>query len=199
MPRIMHELAHPIAYFPAPRSQRFCSQCAAKLTRRIPPDDNRVRDLCEHCGAVHYQNPRLVVGTIPVWQERVLLCKRAIEPRLGYWTLPAGFMELGESSAAGAQRETLEEAGLHSEPGELFSMIDVPQADQVHCFFRIDVVEPTLAPGPETLEARWVEEADIPWPDIAFRTVSITLQRFFADRRAGHFGVHYLALPPRQA
>src|SRR5690606_10943725 len=193
----MQQLARPLTYFPAPRRQHFCSQCGATLTRRIPPDDTRVRDLCEQCGAIHYQNPRMVVGTIPIWQDQVLLCKRAIEPRYGFWTLPAGFMELGETSAAGAQRETLEEAGLRIEPGALFSMIDVPQHDQVHCFFLGHVANPALAPGHETLEAHWVSEADIPWPQVAFRTVAITLERFFADRRRGSFGVHYLALPPR--
>ncbi|MGE4337784.1 MAG: NUDIX hydrolase [Pigmentiphaga sp.] len=193
----MQQTARPIPYFPAPRRQTFCSQCGSRLARRIPPDDTRVRDLCESCGAIHYQNPRMVVGTIPVWQDRVLLCKRAIEPRYGYWTLPAGFMELGETSAGGARRETLEEAGLEIVPEALFSVIDVPQADQVHIFFLGQVADPTLAPGLETLEAHWVAEADIPWPEIAFRTVAVTLERFFADRRQGRFGVHYLALPPR--
>ncbi len=195
----MQELARPIAYFPAPRTQNFCSQCGATLTRRIPPDDTRTRDVCDACGAIHYQNPRMVVGTLPVWEGRVLLCKRAIEPRLGYWTLPAGFMELGETTAAGAQRETLEEAGLNSELGTLYSVVDVPQADQVHIFYLVHVVDPSLAPGPETLEAKWVDEADVPWDDIAFRTVSITLERFFADRREGRYGVHHVALPPRRA
>jgi len=193
----MQQLARPLGYFPAPRSQSFCSQCGVSLVRRIPPDDTRMRDVCEGCGAIHYQNPRMVVGTIPVWQDQVLLCKRAIEPRYGYWTLPAGFMELGETSAAGAQRETLEEAGLQTEIGSLFSVIDVPQADQVHVFFLTQVLDPSLAPGQETLEAHWVSEADIPWPEIAFRTVSLTLERFFDDRRRGHYGVHYLALEKR--
>lgn len=193
----MQQLARPFAYFPAPRTQKYCSQCAATLVRRIPPDDTRMRDVCENCGAIHYQNPRMVVGTIPVWQNRILLCKRAIEPRYGYWTLPAGFMELAETSAAGAQRETLEEAGLRCEPGPLFSVIDVPQHDQIHIFFVTEVADPALAPGQETLEAHWVEEADIPWSELAFRTVSITLERFFDDRRRGALGVHYLALPPR--
>lgn len=140
----------------------------------------------------------MVVGTIPVWQDQVLLCKRAIEPRYGYWTLPAGFMELSETTAEGARRETREEAGLEIETGELFSVIDVPQADQTHIFFLAQVADPSLAPGHETLEAHWVAEADIPWSEIAFRTVAITLERFFADRRKGHFGVHYVALPPRR-
>lgn len=193
----MQQLARPNAYFPAPRTPVFCTQCGFRLTRRVPPDDTRVRDLCENCGAIHYQNPLIVVGTIPVWQDHVLLCKRAIHPRYGFWTLPAGFMELGETCAEGAQRETLEEAGLHIEPSALFSVIDVPQHDQVHLFFLGQVADPSLSPGQETLEAQWVAEADIPWAEIAFRTVLITLQRFFDDRRKGSFGFHYLALPPR--
>jgi len=193
----MQPLASSISYFPAPRNQNFCSQCGATLVRLIPPDDTRMRDVCNQCGAIHYQNPRMVVGTIPVWNDQILLCKRAIEPRYGYWTLPAGFLELGESSAAGAQRETMEEAGLPCEIGPLFSVIDVPQADQIHCFFLTRIDEPILAPGPETLEAHWVSEADIPWSDIAFRTISLTLERFFEDRRRGSFGVHYAALQKR--
>lgn len=193
----MQQLARPITYFPAPRSQKFCTQCGSRLTRRIPPDDNRVRDLCEQCGAVHYQNPLLVVGTIPVWQDQVLLCKRAIHPRYGFWTLPAGFMELGETCAEGAQRETLEEAGLQVELTQLFSVVDVPQHDQVHVFFLCHVANPALAPGQETIEARWVAEADVDWSQLAFRTVSVTLERFFKDRQAGHYNTHYLALPPR--
>ncbi len=194
----MSQTAPPNSYFPVPRELRYCTQCASPLTRRIPPDDTRVRDLCEQCGAIHYQNPRMVVGTIPVWEGRVLLCKRAIEPRYGYWTLPAGFMELGESSAQGAERETLEEAGLSMEATRLFSVIDIPQADQVHVFFLGQVADPTLSPGLETLEAGWVAEADIPWSEIAFRTVSLTLEYYFSDRRRGSFDVHYAALPPRR-
>ena len=179
-----------LTYFPAPRSQRYCSQCGNLLTRRIPDDDNRERDLCDHCGAIHYQNPRMVLGTIPVWEKQVLLCRRAIEPRHGYWTLPAGFMELGETTAEGAARETDEEAGAQYEIGELFAVMNVVRVGQVHLFYRARLLSDIFAPGHETIEARLFTEEEIPWDEIAFRTVREALVRFFEDRRRGSFGVH---------
>ncbi|MFZ9315128.1 MAG: NUDIX domain-containing protein [Burkholderiaceae bacterium] len=156
----------------------------------MPADDNRLRDVCTSCGLVHYENPKMVLGTLPVWEGRVLLCRRAIEPRYGLWTLPAGFMELGESTEEGALRETQEEAGAQVQLGPLFSVFDVVQANQVHLFFLADMVSPALDPGPETLEARLFEEDEVPWDTLAFRSVRGTLARYFADRRAGRFGVH---------
>jgi ADP-ribose pyrophosphatase YjhB (NUDIX family) len=168
----------------------FCPQCAAPTQRQIPADDNRLRDVCTSCGLVHYENPKMVLGTLPVWEGRVLLCRRAIEPRYGLWTLPAGFMELGESTEEGALRETQEEAGARVQLGPLFSVFDVVQANQVHLFFLADMVSPALDPGPETLEARLFAEEEVPWDTLAFRSVRGTLERYFADRRAGRFGVH---------
>ena len=132
----------------------------------------------------------MVLGTLPVWESQVLLCRRAIEPRYGLWTLPAGFMELGESTEEGALRETQEEAGAQVRLGPLFSVFDVVQANQVHLFFLADMVSPALDPGPETLEARLFQEEEVPWDTLAFRSVRGTLERYFADRRAGRFGVH---------
>lgn len=177
---------------------RFCPVCGHATTLRVPSGDNRTRDCCDHCGAVHYVNPRPVVGTIPVWGEQVLLCKRAIEPRYGKWTLPAGFMEIGETTAAGAIRETVEEAGARIELGPLFSMIDVPHVQQVHIFFRADLVDTAFAPGAESLEARLFHETEVPWDEIAFRTVTATLKLFFADRARGEYGTHTqaIAAPP---
>jgi len=137
-----------------------------------------------------------VVGTIPVWGERVLLCKRAIEPRYGKWTLPAGFMEVGENTAQGAERETTEEAGARVRLGPLFTMLDVPHVEQVHIFFRADLLDLDFAPGYESLEVRLFAENEIPWDEIAFRTVSTTLQLFFEDRRTGHFGIHTREIAP---
>jgi len=168
----------------------FCPQCAAPTQRTIPADDNRLRAVCTGCGLVHYENPKMVLGTLPVWEGRVLLCRRAIEPRYGLWTLPAGFMELGESTEEGALRETQEEAGAQVRLGPLFSVFDVVQANQVHLFFLADMVSPALDPGPETLEARLFQEEEVPWDTLAFRSVRGTLERYFADRRAGRFGVH---------
>lgn len=180
---------------------KYCPDCGAPATRRVPEGDNRERDVCTSCGSIHYVNPRLVVGTLPTWGEQVLLCRRAIEPRYGYWTLPAGFMEVGETTQEGALRETMEEAGAHVELGPLFSMIDVPQVEQVHVFFRARLLDLDYAPGPESLEVRLFHEAEIPWDDIAFRTVSKTLRMFFADRAEGSFDLHTGAIsyPPRPA
>jgi ADP-ribose pyrophosphatase YjhB (NUDIX family) len=172
------------------RSFKFCKACGAPVDYRVPADDNRERATCTGCGAIHYENPLNVVGTVPVWGEQVLLCKRNIEPRRGLWTLPAGFMELGESTADGALRETVEEAGVQVEMQGLFAVLSVVHVGQVHLFYRARMLSPAVDPGPETMEARLFDEADIPWDEIAFHTVRETLQRFFADRRRGQFGVH---------
>jgi len=168
----------------------FCSNCGHAITRRVPEGDSRVRDCCDQCGAIHYVNPRPVVGTIPVWNDQVLLCLRGIEPRLGFWTLPAGFMEVGESSADGARRETQEEACARIELGPLFSMIDVPAVEQLHIFYRARLLDLDFSAGAETLEVRLFSQADIPWDRIAFRTVTTTLRLFFEDRSKGLFGTH---------
>jgi ADP-ribose pyrophosphatase YjhB (NUDIX family) len=164
--------------------------------RRVPSGDHRERDCCDDCGAVHYVNPRPIVGTIPVWEDRVLLCRRAIEPRYGKWTLPAGFMEVGETTADGALRETIEEAGARIEIGPLFSMLDVPHVEQIHIFYRATLVDTRFTPGEESLEVQLFDEPNVPWDEIAFRTVSMTLRLFFEDRARGTFGVHTKAIQP---
>jgi ADP-ribose pyrophosphatase YjhB (NUDIX family) len=169
---------------------RFCRACGTAVTYRIPPDDNRERAMCPHCGTIHYENPLNVVGTVPVWGDKVLLCKRAIEPRYGLWTLPAGFLELGESTEQGALRETDEEAGAQITLGALFTVLNVVRVGQVHLFYLAIMTSPALNPGSETLEARLFAEDEVPWDQIAFRTVRETLQHFFADRRRGEFGIH---------
>lgn len=169
---------------------KFCSVCGQAVSLRIPPGDNRERFVCEGCGAVHYQNPRNVVGTVPVWEDKVLLCRRAIEPRYGYWTLPAGFMEMGETTAEAAARETLEEAGARVEVQHLFSLLNVPHVHQVHMFYLARLLDIDVAAGEESLEVRLFDEAEIPWGDIAFPTVGQTLRFFFADRSAGSYGLH---------
>lgn len=174
---------------------KHCSECGAAVTYRIPADDNRERAVCPACGAIHYQNPLNVVGTLPVWEAdgRVLLCRRAIEPRYGLWTLPAGFMELGETAAEGALRETQEEAGADVEMLPLYCLLNVVRVGQVHLFYRARLRSEHFAPGPESLEARLFHECDIPWDEIAFKTTRETLQHFFDDRRAGRsFSLHSL-------
>jgi ADP-ribose pyrophosphatase YjhB (NUDIX family) len=159
------------------------------VSLRVPDGDNRDRFCCDACGTIHYQNPKLVLGTVPTWGDQVLLCRRAIEPRYGFWTLPAGFMENGETTAEGAARETAEEAGAQIEMGALYSVIDVPHVDQVHLFFQARVIDLRFDPGPESLEVRLFTEADIPWDQLAFRTVEQTLRWYFEDRQAGAFGL----------
>ena len=169
---------------------KFCPNCAAPLAKRVPPGDSLPRDVCDACGNVHYQNPKLVVGTVPDWQGRVLLCRRAIEPRYGYWTLPAGFMENDETAAEAALRETLEEAGAHIELDSAFSLISVPRVNQVHLFYRARLVDLGFKPGVESLEVALFDETKIPWKEIAFRTVGLTLKHWFADRARNNFGFH---------
>ena len=169
---------------------KFCSNCASPVVKRVPPGDNLPRWVCDQCGEIHYENPRVVVGTIPEFEGKILLCRRAIEPRYGYWTLPAGFMENGETTAQAAARETLEEAGAEVELGAPFAMVSVPYVNQVHLFYRARLRTLDFKPGEETLEVALYEEQRIPWKDIAFRTVGLALKRWFADRGRGAFGFH---------
>ncbi len=179
---------------------KFCSECAHPVSLQTPPDDNRPRYVCSHCGVIHYQNPKMVIGSIPVWEQdgetRVLLCKRAIEPRYGYWTLPAGFMENEETTADAAARETEEEAGARIEIHQLFSLLNVPHVHQVHMFYRATLLDIDYAAGIESLEVKLFTEAEIPWKDIAFPTVGHTLKFFFADlakvRNGGSYDFHSL-------
>lgn len=172
------------------RRIKHCPRCGSAVGYVVPEDDNRERAVCTDCKTIHYENPLNVVGTVPVWGEQVLLCKRAIEPRHGFWTLPAGFMELGETVADGAIRETVEEAGAKIELQGLFTVMNVVRVGQVHLFYRARMIDASLDPGPETLEARLFHEHEIPWDEIAFRTVRETLQHFFACRRNGSYPLH---------
>jgi len=178
---------------------KFCSECAHPVSLQIPADDNRPRYVCGNCGTIHYQNPKMVVGSIPVWQTdgelRVLLCRRAIEPRLGYWTLPAGFMENDETTSDAASRETEEEAGARVQLHELFSLINVPHVHQVHLFYRATLLDLDYAAGIESLEVAMFTEAEIPWSEIAFPTIEYTLRAFFAEAKkvaaeGGSFSLH---------
>ena len=160
------------------------------MVRRVPPGDTLQRWVCDQCGEIHYQNPKLIIGTVPEYQDKILLCRRAIEPRYGYWTLPAGFMENDETTGEAALRETLEELGAKVELGAPFTMISVPRVNQVHLFYRARLRNIEFKPGEETLEVALVEEAAIPWQDIAFRTVGYTLKRWFEDRSRGNYQFH---------
>lgn len=177
------------------RSQiKHCRHCGTLVEHRIPDDgDTRTRAICPGCGTIHYENPLNVVGTVPTWGPdggQVLLCKRNIEPRWGKWTLPAGFMELGESTAQGALRETIEEAGAQIEMQSLFTVLNVVRVGQVHMYYRARLLSDRFDPGHETQEARLFHEAEVPWEELAFRTVKETLQHYFACRRQGRFDLH---------
>jgi ADP-ribose pyrophosphatase YjhB (NUDIX family) len=169
---------------------KHCRNCGTAVVYRIPDDgDTRHRAVCPACGTIHYENPLNVVGTVPHWGEHVLLCKRNIEPRWGKWTLPAGFMELGETAEQGAARETQEEAGAQFAMEGLQSVLSVPRVGQVHLYFRARLLSDVFDPGHETIEARLFREDEIPWDEIAFRTVRETLLAYFEDRRRGAFQV----------
>jgi ADP-ribose pyrophosphatase YjhB (NUDIX family) len=179
---------------------KHCRACGTAVVYRLPDDgDTKPRAVCTACATVHYENPLNVVGTIPIWHAtsdtssggEVLLCKRNIEPRKGYWTLPAGFMELHETTAQGALRETDEEAGAHIELQDLYTLINVQRVGQVHFFYRARLLSDVFNPGYETTEARLFHEVDIPWDHIAFRTVRDTLERYFADAKSGKFRLHH--------
>ncbi len=165
---------------------KFCSECAHPVVLAVPEGDNRPRFVCNNCHAIHYQNPKMVIGSLPVWEHdgafKILLCKRAIEPRYGYWTLPAGFMENAETTAEAAIRETEEEAGANIELGPLFSLLNVAHVHQVHLFYLARLLDLDFAPGIESLEVELFAEEDIPWDDLAFPTIRTTLELFFADR-----------------
>lgn len=179
---------------------RHCRRCGAAVVYRVPDDgDTRERAVCPACGEIEYENPLIVTGTVPRLGDHILLCKRAIEPRRGYWTLPAGFMELDETLPQGAARETTEESGAHFAMGPLFSVISIPGANQVHFFYLATLTDASLAPGSETLEAHLFTASEIPWDNLAFTSVRRTLEFYCADVHSGRFGVHETAvdLPPR--
>lgn len=169
---------------------KYCSDCAQPVSRKIPEGDDKERYVCDDCGSIHYQNPRIITGCLPIIGTQVLLCKRAIEPRLGYWTLPAGFMENGETTEAGAVRETWEEAHAHVEPRSLYTLFNLPHISQVYMFYLADMPKPEYSSGIESLEVELFEEADIPWDELAFPVIRETLKRYFEDRKTGEFPLY---------
>ncbi|MDX8386061.1 MAG: NUDIX hydrolase [Gallionella sp.] len=177
---------------------KYCNLCGSPVALRQPADDNRNRFVCTVCDEIHYENPKLIVGSIPIWKNKVLLCKRAIEPRHGLWTLPAGFMENGETTSEAAARETLEEANARINIHGLYTMFNLPHINQVHLLFRADLLDLDFYPGIESLEVRLFEEKDIPWDLLAFRPIKLSLQHYFADRTGGDFPFRISDLLPLQ-
>jgi ADP-ribose pyrophosphatase YjhB (NUDIX family) len=169
---------------------KYCSHCGSPVTILIPPDDDRLRYVCKSCQTVHYQNPKVVAGCLPVYQDKILLCRRAINPRAGFWTLPAGFMELDETSLEAAVRETLEEANARVEVVELYAVFNLPHVNQVYMMFRSDLLDLKFSPGTESLEAKLFSEEEIPWDELAFTTIRQTLKFYFQDRFNGVFRLH---------
>lgn len=174
----------------------FCSRCGARVVQRVPEGDNLPRWVCDSCTTIHYENPRMIVGCVCEWEGKILLCRRAIEPRHGLWTVPAGFLENGETTAAGAQRETLEEAEARVHIDDLFSLYNLPHINQVYLLYRGHLVDGEIGAGIETIESRLFDESEIPWDQLAFITVRNTLRHYFSDRANGKFGTHIGTIEP---
>ena len=172
----------------------FCSVCGASAHMTVPVGDNRPRLVCSRCKYIHYENPRLVIGCIAAWEGKILLCRRAIEPRQGFWTLPAGFMENGETTAQAAMRETHEEAGAYIDIDAAFMMVSIAHINQVHLFYRGRMINEQLDPGEESLEACLFLPADIPWQELSFPSVRLCLERYLADQELNQFRFHEISL-----
>ncbi|GAB3053173.1 NUDIX hydrolase [Acinetobacter apis] len=167
-----------------------CIKCGHPTTKKKPLGDEKLRQVCTHCGNIHYENPKVICGALVVADQKVLLCRRAIEPRYGLWTLPAGYMELSETMAEGAARETLEEADARIDIEQMYCMYDIPRIGQIYALFKAKLRDHQFGAGPETLESRLFEEHEIPWDQLAFPSVKKTLQHYFADRKQAHYPIH---------
>ena len=174
----------------------YCTQCGTHVELRIPEGDSHLRHVCPQCGEIHYQNPKVIVGCIAQWEQRILLCRRAIEPCYGLWTLPAGFMENGESTSQAALRETYEEACARVSIERLFALINIPHISQVHLFYRARLLDTNFGAGEESLETQLFSEDEIPWHELAFSSVDQCLKAYFGDRRTGRFEFHEATLAP---
>lgn len=172
---------------------KYCSRCAGHLSLKIPPGDTLVRHICDQCGTVFYQNPRVVVGTLPRWKDKVLMCRRSIEPRSGFWTLPSGYLEKGETVEVGAMRETEEEAGARVRLERLFVVYSLPHVNQVYLIFLADLEDLEFEAGEESLEVELFSREEIPWNEIAFPAIEFSLQRYFEKSAENHvhMGAYY--------
>jgi ADP-ribose pyrophosphatase YjhB (NUDIX family) len=168
---------------------KYCSQCGDQVAQRIPDGDNRPRFVCDSCETIHYQNPRVITGCLPFHEDRVLLCKRSIAPRSGYWTLPAGFLENGETTEQGALRETREEANANAEILHLYTLFNLPHISQIYMFYRARLTDLDFSPGEETLETRLFSQDEIPWQELAFPVITETLTHFFTDLPVSDFPI----------
>jgi ADP-ribose pyrophosphatase YjhB (NUDIX family) len=174
---------------------KFCTHCGGPVIQKIPPGDNLPRHVCNHCELIHYHNPKIVAGCIPEWEGNILLCRRAIEPQLGLWTIPAGFMEIGESTEQAAIRETKEEAHADVALTSLFAVLSLPQIGQVYLVFRGRMLTSVYEAGAESLEVRLFSLPEIPWEQMAFSVVSDVLRRYVTDAEQGRFQIHVANCP----
>ncbi|VAW96833.1 MutT/Nudix family protein [hydrothermal vent metagenome] len=168
----------------------YCNNCGNSVVLEIPEGDNLARYVCHQCNTVHYQNPKVVTGTLPVWQNKILLCKRAIEPRHGKWTLPAGFMENKETLEQAAIRESVEEANANIRLDGLYCLFSLPHISQIYVMYRAELLDLTFSPGIESLEVELFSEDEIPWQELAFKTIEQTLRYYFNDRKTKNFPLH---------
>lgn len=168
---------------------KYCSQCGHSVSQRIPEGDNRLRYVCTECERIHYQNPRIIAGCLPIHDDRILLCKRSIEPRAGKWTLPAGFMENGETTEEGALREMQEEANANANIIGIYTLFSLPHISQVYMFYRAELTDLNFYPGAETEAVQLFEESQIPWDELAFPVITDTLKFYLQDRRTNQFPV----------
>src|SRR5687767_4075603 len=173
----------------------YCGECGKSVSRKIPQGDNLPRFVCDSCQHIHYHNPKIVAGCIAEWQGRILLCRRAIEPKLGLWTYPAGFMEIGEGTEEAAKRETFEEAKAQVTINRLHSVLSLPHIGQVYLTFIGQLVAEEFSAGPESLDVRLFDRRDIPWHDLAFPVVKDALRRYLDDVATGDFHMHVADLP----
>ncbi|MBV1905228.1 MAG: NUDIX hydrolase [Pseudomonadales bacterium] len=169
---------------------KFCPSCGNTVTHRVPKGDNRNRYICDNCDEIHYQNPRIITGTLPLHEDRVLLCRRAIAPRKNFWTLPAGFLENGETSEQGAIRETMEEAKAEVNVHSLYTLYNLPHISQIYMFYRAELKDLNFSPGIESLEVRLFSESEIPWTELAFPVINNTLAHYFSDRKTQVYPTH---------
>ena len=167
----------------------FCSHCGSQITTRVPEGDDRPRFICDTCHTIHYQNPKMVVGCIPEWEDKILLCKRSIQPKYGKWTIPAGYLENGETVVEGAKRETIEEAGARVDGLEPYALMSIAHISQIYVIFRANLLDLGFALGKESLDVKLFSEDQIPWNDLAFIVVRETLKRYFEDKAKGVFPV----------
>tara|TARA_B100001063_G_scaffold68952_2_gene63052 strand:- start:548 stop:1081 length:534 start_codon:yes stop_codon:yes gene_type:complete len=168
----------------------YCPNCSAKVSLKIPEGDNRERYVCDSCNTIHYSNPNVVVGTLPAFEDKILLCKRAIEPRVGLWTVPAGFLENGESLLQGAWRETKEETQADVDMKDILTIFNIPQINQIYVIYRADIEDNSFGPTSESLDVQLFSYDEVPWEELAFPFVPKTINHYYECLKTKKFNLH---------